>query len=521
MPKTPFKSRFENSLLFFKFLFDKKFAHMTLLGFSAGIPLYLIFSSLSLWLDQVGITKSSITMFSWAALGYSFKFLWAPLVDKLPLPFITKLLGQRRSWLLVTQIIIIFAIVWMSSINPAAGERQIVLMAFAVVLLGFSSATQDILIDAWRIEASNDQDIAILSSLYIVGYRVGMITSGAGVLFLAHYFGTRLETYYYKAWQYSYLIMALSMLIGFVTTLYIKEPISESKNKFQYATKDYLAILSIFFIAVICFISIYQFTGFYKKGIILFANDYINNKVFISFVISFIQLICSFILAILISFFVYRLPFVNKQMIRSVYVEPVFDLFKRHKSHVWLLIGIISTYRISDIVMGVSANLFYQHMGFDLGEIASIVKTFGLVMTLCGGLLGGILVIKYGVLRIMIIGAVLSAVTNILFMIMAETGKSIEFLVVLISADNLSAGLAMAAFIGFLSMLVNKSFTAVQYAMFSSVMTLFPKILGGYSGTFVDAWGFSLFFLMTALIGIPVIIMLIYAQYHRLFNLAK
>lgn len=492
---------------------------MTLLGFSAGVPLYLIFSSLSLWLDQVGIIKSSITMFSWAALGYSFKFLWAPLVDKLPLPFFTKLLGQRRGWLLATQLLIIFSIVWMSSIDPAIGKNQVVMMAFAVVLLGFSSATQDILIDAWRIEASNQKDIAILSSLYIVGYRIGMITSGAGALFLAHYFGTSADNYHYKAWQYSYLIMAMAMLIGFMTTLYIKEPIS--KNNYEYDNKDYFAILSVFAIAIICFISMYQLTGGYKTQIITLANNYIHNKVLVSFVLSFFQLLCSFGLAILIGVFIYRLPYINKKMIHSVYLEPVLDLFKRHRAHLWLLIGIISTYRISDIVMGVSANLFYQFMGFDLGEIASIVKTFGLIMTLSGGLLGGILVIKYGVVRIMIIGAFLSAVTNILFMIMAETGKSIEFLVVLISADNLSAGLAMAAFIGFLSMLVNKSFTAVQYAMFSSVMTLFPKILGGFSGGLVDAWGFSSFFLATAIIGVPVILMLIFAEHRECFKLVK
>lgn len=519
MSKTQAKLKAKNMLPIYKSLMDKKFAHMTLLGFSAGVPLYLIFSSLSLWLDQVGIAKSSITMFSWAALGYSFKFLWAPLVDKLPLPFFTKLLGQRRGWLLVTQLLIISAIIWMSSINPANGDNQLTMMAYAAILLGFSSATQDILIDAWRIEASDDQDIAILSSLYIVGYRVGMITSGAGALFLAHYFGTSVESYKYDAWQYSYLIMAMSMLIGLVTTLYIKEPISEYQHK--YDTKDYVAILSVFIIAVICFISFYQFSGSYKGQIITFLSGHLDNKVFISFIISFIQLVCSFGLAILVGLFVFRLPHVNKKMIQSVYVEPVMDLFKRHKSHVWLLIGIIATYRISDIVMGVSANLFYQFMGFDLGEIAGIVKTFGLIMTLSGGLLGGILVIKYGVLRIMIIGAFLSSVTNILFMVMAETGKSIEFLVVLISADNLSAGLAMAAFIGFLSMLVNKSFTAVQYAMFSSVMTLFPKILGGFSGSLVDAWGFSLFFLVTALIGVPVLLMLIYAEYRRCFNLTN
>jgi len=512
------KSMNKKSFMFLKYVLNKKFAHMTLLGFSAGLPLYLIFSSLSLWLDQVGIVKSSITMFSWAALGYSFKFLWSPLVDKLPIYYFTRRFGQRRGWLLLTQILIVVAILWMASVDPSNGDNSLKFMAFAAVLLGFSSATQDILIDAWRIEASNERDIAILSSLYIVGYRIGMITSGAGALFLAHYFGTSIENYNYSAWQYSYSIMAIFMLIGLTTTLFIKEP-ELNRNADEFKTVDYAIILIIFLIAIISFISVYYFTGMYKESLKQAFLSVVNNKNLVGFIISIIQLTLSFTVAILISSTVYKMPKINREMIKSVYVVPIVDLFNRQKDNIWLLIGIVFTYRISDIVMGVSANIFYQHMGFDLNEIAGIVKSFGLVMTLTGGIVGGLLVIKYGVLRIMILGAFLSAITNVLFMIMAETGKSIEFLVVLISADNLSAGLAMAAFIGFLSMLVNKSFTAVQYAMFSSVMTLFPKILAGFSGSFVELWGFSRFFLITAIIGIPVVILLIYAERKQCFSM--
>lgn len=498
-------------------VFHRKFAHMTLFGFSAGLPYFLIFSSLSLWLDQVGIEKASITMFSWAALGYSFKFLWSPLVDRLPVLFLTRKLGQRRGWLLLIQLLIVFSLVWMASIDPAKGRHYLSMMAFASVLLGFSAATQDILIDAWRIEASNKQDIAMLSSLYIIGYRLGMITSGAGALYLADYFGTSVQNYVYKAWQSSYLIMSSLMLVGIVTTLVIKEP-KRTGQQLSFETRDYLAIVLIFVIAVLSFISMYSFTSPYKKQFIEIVASSIANTMVSKFLFSLIQLVLAFVVAIAISQAVYKAPFTNRTMIRSVYIEPVADLFKRHKKHMWLLIGIICTYRISDIVMGVSANLFYQYMGFDLSEIAGVVKTFGLIMTLTGGFVGGLMVVKYGIIRIMIYGAVLSASTNILFMIMAQTGKSIEFLVLVISADNLSSGVALAAFIGFLSLLVNKTFTAVQYAMFSSVMTLFPKILGGFSGSFVESWGFANFFLLTALIGIPVVVMLLYAQRQRCFE---
>ena len=189
-------------------LFHPKFIHMTLFGFVAGIPYSLIFGSLSLWLGEVGVAKSSITLFSWAALGYSFKYLWSPLADQLPIPWLTQRMGQRRSWLLVAQILIMASILMMAMTNPANGDGALVQMALAATLLGFSAATQDISIDAWRIEAANEQDIAMLSSVYLASYRLGMITSSFGVLYLAGSLGTSTENYQYAAWQISYGLMA-------------------------------------------------------------------------------------------------------------------------------------------------------------------------------------------------------------------------------------------------------------------------------------------------------------------------
>jgi len=489
---------------------------MTLFGFSAGIPYFLIFSSLSLWLDQVGIEKSAITYFSWAALGYSFKFLWSPLVDRLPIPLLSNKLGQRRSWLLLIQLMIISAICWMGLTDPAQGIDALTRMALAVTLLGFSAATQDILIDAWRIEASNEKDITMLSSVYIVGYRLGMITSGAGALLIADYFGTSMESYKYSAWQASYLIMASCMLVGLFTTLKIKEPTKASSLVYQ--TRDYAAVLLIFILAIITLILCYQWTGDFFQSLETSILDQFNNKPLAAFIATSGQLLLAITMAALIGTLVAKSPLVNRSMVKEVYWVPVADLFKRHRKHLWLLIGIICTYRISDIVMGVTANLFYQHIGFDLGEIAGIVKTFGLIMTITGGLVGGLMVVRYGIIKMMILGATLSALTNLLFMIMASTGKSLVFLTFMISADNLSQGLALAVFVGFLSMLVNRQFTAVQYAMFSSVMTLFPKIMGGYSGTMVEQMGFGSFYLMTAIIGIPVVLMLIYALHINAFS---
>lgn len=496
-------------------LLNPKFLHMTLLGFVAGIPLYLIFSSLSLWLDQVGIVKSTITYFSWAALGYSFKFLWSPLVDKLPIPVLSRLLGQRRAWLLVVQLLIIAAIVGMAMTNPAAGERALIQMAVAAILLGFSSATQDILIDAWRIEASTESDIAMLSSVYIVGYRLGMITSGAGALFIAGYLGSSVDDYQYHAWRISYLVMAAAMLIGVVTTLFIKEP--PMKQDLVYRSRDYVGVIVIFVVAITAFVATYLVLTNAMTHLANTLQSFIVNEILVDTMVVAVRLVLAFSAAVLVAWPVSHWSLINRSMIKDVYISPVADLLSRHRQHWLLLVGIIALYRVSDIVMGVSANLFYQYMGFELTEIAGIVKTFGLVMTLSGGIIGGVLVVKYGILRIMLMGALLSALTNLLFMVMAGMDKSLWFLAVMISADNLSAGIAMTAFVGFLSLLVNRRFTAVQYAMFSSVMTLFPKIMGGYSGGMVETLGFAGFFLMTALIGMPVVLMILYAMKCRAF----
>ena len=211
---------------------------MLFLGFSAGIPILLIFSSLGLWLREAGVSKSSVTFFSWAALGYSFKFVWAPLVDKLPIPALTKILGRRRSWMLLSQIAIIGAILWMAQTDPTNPE-SLTMMALAAVLLGFSSATQDVVIDAYRIESADSNLQTLMSSTYIAGYRIGMLVAGAGALYLASYFGSDKGSYNYQAWQYSYSLMAGVMLIGVGTTLLIKEPEART-NEVKYSAKDSL-----------------------------------------------------------------------------------------------------------------------------------------------------------------------------------------------------------------------------------------------------------------------------------------
>jgi MFS transporter, PAT family, beta-lactamase induction signal transducer AmpG len=195
------------------------------------------------------------------------------------------------------------------------------------------------------------------------------------------------------------------------------------------------------------------------------------------------------------------------ELLQETYIEPMADFFRRYGKLALLILLLVGFYRVSDIVLGIITNVFYHDMGFTKDQVANISKTFGIVMTIVGGFLGGTLVLRYGVMKILFLGALLSAATNLLFLLLAESGTDVWLLVGVIAADNLSAGLAGAAFIAYLSGLTSISFTAFQYAVFSSLMTLFPKVLGGYSGSIVDSIGYGNFFTLTALLGLPVLLL--------------
>jgi len=490
---------------------------MLFLGFSAGLPILLIFSSLSLWLREAGVERSAVTFFSWAALGYSFKFVWAPLVDKLPLPLLTRWLGRRRGWLLLAQIAIALSIVGMAMVDPS-DETRLTWMALAAVALGFSSATQDIVIDAYRIEAVESRLQGMMSASYIAGYRVGMIVAGAGALFLASGFGSMMGDYSYQAWQWSYLIMALVMLVGMATTLLVTEPrdgIEDKPASYPYPTRDYLQLLLLFAFSVTAFALVF----FYSGSLAATIKQQITGVGWLGNVLAFVVESLRLVLAVFAAYGVARVGLAsglcNRAMVEMTYLAPIKDFFVKHGlKTALLLLALIGCYRISDIVLGVISNVFYQDMAFSKQEIAWAVKTFGVVMAVFGGFLGGLLSMRYGVMRILFIGAVLSALTNLLFIALASAGHDLTLLYLVISADNLSAGLASAAFVAFLSSLTNVSFTAMQYALFSSLMTLLPKFLGGYSGTFVVTMGYSNFFILTTLLGLPVLFLIVLAKKH-------
>lgn len=488
---------------------------LLMLGFSAGLPILLIFSSLSLWLREAGVERAAITFFSWAALGYSFKFVWAPLVDQLRLPLLTAWLGQRRAWLLLAQSSIIAAIVIMALVDPSGGERQLLWMACGAVLLGFSSATQDIVIDAYRIEVADERLQGILAAAYTAGYRLAMIVAGAGALVMAARLGSSLGDYSYSAWRWTYLVMSLCMLVGMVTTLIMPEPEATKNRKTLIKTGDSARFLLLFLICVFGFVSCFWLsagtaTSIKSQLVTLFAN-----QAMASLLVELVRISVATGVAYLLARLMIRLHWVPPGLVEQTYIAPLLEFFQRHGVKVaLLLLLVIGTYRISDIVLGIISNVFYLEMGFSKEQIAAAVKTFGVVMAIAGGFLGGVLTVRYGVFTILLLGAVLSAGTNLLFVMLAMSDPVLAGLYLVVAVDNLAAGLASAAFIAFLSSLTNVSFTAMQYAIFSSLMTLLPKVLGGYSGSMVDVLGYPGFFIGTALMGVPVIVLILVAKKH-------
>ena len=433
---------------------EPRVARMVLLGFSAGLPLFLVLGTLSFWLREAGIERTTIGFLSWVGLAYAFKWMWAPLVDQLPIPLLTRVMGRRRSWLIASQLVIAGALFGMAVSDPASSLQQLVMFA---LLAAFASATQDIALDAFRIESADVSLQAAMAASYQVGYRIGIVAAGAGALLIAAAFDPSEASYEHAPWTITYLAMAGFMGIGIVTVLFSSEPIprppdSETETQVQ-------------------------------PG---------GGK-----------------------------PNVRVRLARWFYIaaiNPFVEFTERYGYHAILVLALIGTYRISDIVMGVMANPFYHDMGFTKDEIATVAKVYGVVMTLIGGVIGGILSLRIGVVRVLFLGAALSAATNLLFAWLAGRGHDLPGLIFAISADNLSAGIATAAFIAYLSGLTNIKYSATQYALFSSVMLMLPKFLAGWSGLIVDHYGYQFFFTGTAMLGVPVLVLVWLARDIPMFD---
>jgi PAT family beta-lactamase induction signal transducer AmpG len=487
---------------------DNRVARMLFLGFSSGLPLLLVFSTLSVWLREAGIDRSTVTMLSWAALAYSFKFVWAPLVDRLPLPMLTPWLGRRRGWMLLAQIFLCIGMVWTGSFDPA---QALTLTAIGAVIIGFSSATQDIVLDAYRIEAADPNLQSLMSATYIAGYRIGMLVAGAGSLWLAAALDGG-NGYDPALWGWVYKAMALCMGIGILTTLMVPEPevTGRKADDGPGRTMDQARFVAVVLLGAAGFLTTFLLTetldDTVSKALAEGAGLAPHLAGFLSGTLRFALSVAG---GLEVAVLLMVVGVASRRHVALTYYDPIADFFQRYGRLALLILALIGTYRIADVVMGAIANVFYVDMGFSKEQIATYTKFWGLWATIGGGFLGGILALRFGVMKVLFLGGVLAAVSNLLFALLANHPGDSLYLMVAIVGDNLSAGIASAAFVAYLSALTSIQFTAMQYALFSSLMTLFPKILAGYGGAMVDAIGYVSFYLGTAVLGLPVLVLVV------------
>lgn len=428
------------------------------LGFSAGLPFLLVFSTLSAWLREFGISRTAIGFISWIGITYSFKFVWSPVVDRVPLPGLTRWLGRRRSWMLLAQLGIALGLLAMSFCDPRADLRWLV--AFALIV-AFSSATQDIALDAFRIEATDESLQGATAATYQLGYRIAVLAAGAGALYIAEF----------GSWPLAYHVMAALGLVGIITTLVIAEPPKRTVAG----------------------------TAEREGKVAAFAARYAGMSAAV------------------------REPLI---FLYGAIVCPFVDFFVRFRWYGVTLLAFIGLFRLSDIAMGVMANPFYIDMGFSLQQIANVTKIYGFVMSILGALLGGALVFRMGASRLLAPSVFLIAASNLTFAWLAWLGTPDQLVLTLaISVDNLVTGMAGSVFIAFLSGLTNAAYTATQYALFSSIMTLPGKLIAGYSGLIVDTLqntlsnthrfgGYAVFFVYTALLGVPAFVLALVVRRH-------
>ncbi len=403
---------------------------MLFLGFSAGLPFLLVFSTLSAWLRDEEISLAVIGFFGWIGMTYSIKVFWAPVVDHIRLPRFLGRLGRRRSWVLLAQLGIISGLVGMALSNPSTSLNAIIAFAF---LVAFSSATQDIALDAYRIEAVETNLQGNMATTYQLGYRLALLVAGGGALFIADYW----------SWSSAYFSMAAFMMVGIITILIVREPDSEQES----------------------YQNVQQVESLGKRTAHWFYQSV---------------------------------------------VAPFHDFFQRYGWTALIILLLIGLYRLPDLAMGIMANPFYLDLGFTKTEIAQVVKLYGFVMTVLGAVIGGLAVVRFGIAVPLLLGAILISASNLLFAWLAIKGADTNLLILTISADNLSTGIAGSVFIAYLSSLTNTAYTATQYALFSSLMTLPGKFLSGFSGLVVEAQGFTIFFMFTAFLGLPAILLVIY-----------
>ena len=463
---------------------------MLALGFASGLPNLLIFDTLSLWLREAGLSLKVISIFALATLSYSLKFLWAPLIDRTQVPGLTRLLGHRRSWMIVLQVLLMIGLWMISGVDPA---RDLALMAAFAALVAFVSATQDIVIDAWRIEAAPTEKQGAMAAAYQWGYRIAMIVAGAAPLLIA-------ETY---GWSASYAVMAALMLAGVAGVLgaprekeHVIRPIHAEGVPSRPALElpEWIARLAVFvFGALLLGSGLAADASLLAAGLNSLGLPDAGAAVKAAWEMKpqgvYVQLLS--VAAGLGIIVVAILPIPGLKTRPGVYLfaalgDPLVDFLKRYKGVAALILALICLYRLSDFVLNIM-NPFYADLGFSKIEIAEVRKVFGVVATVIGVGLGGFLVARLGMMRALVIGAFAGPISNLAFGWLALQGPQLWALFVAIGVDNIAGGVSGTCLIAYMSSLTSAGFTATQYALFSSLYALPGKLIASQSGRIVES----------------------------------
>ncbi|MBM3572465.1 MAG: AmpG family muropeptide MFS transporter [Alphaproteobacteria bacterium] len=396
------------------------------MGFSSGLPLALTGATLSIWLKDVGVSLIAIGFFALVGTVYTFKFLWSPIIDRAHIPVLTPSLGRRRSWALIIQIALAAAILTMGHADPRHSAE---LTALAAVLVAFCSASQDIVIDAYRVELLDAHEQGAGAAATQLGYRIGMLASGAGALFLAEFFG----------WQLAYTVMAGLVGIGMTAVLATREPREMARPVTSGADAW-----------------THAFSAWIKDAVIAPFADFVQRRA-------------------------------------------------------WLpILLFVVLYKVGDAMAGVMAGPFYIAMGFSKPEIASVSKVFGVIATMTGVFLGGLVVYRLGVFKSLLICGVLQMLSNLMFAAQAVVGYDLGFLMATIAVENVTGGMGSAAFVAYLSSLCNIAFTATQYALLSSLSAVPRTVLASGSGWLAESLDWVLFFGVTTVAALPGLLLLMW-----------
>ena len=440
--------------------FQKKIFITLSMGFVSGIPLLLTITLLQAWLTDEGISKSTIGLFALVGLPYSLKFLWAPIFDGITL----STFGRRRSWMLVTQILLIITIIGLGMTDPAMNATNVAILA---VLVAFSSASQDIVIDAYRRESLSDEEQTLGASAYVLGYRIGALAAGAGGLILADY----------MTYQMVYTFMSFVMIYGVLITIIADEPNNSYRpsNFIETVIKPFIEFFdrytSINNIAADRLKHVRD--GFTIK--LSPVNNIFNRN---------------------ISHGYRRSKITRRNILKNVFLTPA------------LILLFILLYKIGDTMAHSLSTNFYLDIGFSKTEIGTIVKFFGLFATLIGAFAGGLIALKVGLYQSLIMFGVFQAIATLGFSLLAVIGDNIYLLMTVISLENLAAGMGYTAYLAFIANMTNKQFTATQFALMTALMSLPRTLFSGFSGYLVEFFDWELYFVFCSLIAIPALIIL-------------